>query len=383
MSISRRALLTTAGSAIVVVGAGLGGLALKADLSVAQRPWNAAGKGFGDARLDALSYAILAPNPHNLQPWRARLVAADRILLFADAERLPATDPFDRQITIGLGAFLELLRLAAAAGGYRADVSAFPEGTAYPRLDQRPVASVRLVKDAAIKADPLFGAVLDRRTARVPFEAQRIPELGPLGRVSRFRTGLTAFDWTREPGRVAELKALARRSWHIEHATDATRLESTRLTRIGAGEINAQPDGISLGGMAMEAAGMAGVLSRANMEDPGSWLYAESLDFYDGLIAASPAFGWLTTPANTRADQLNAGADWLRINLAATRAGIAMHPLSQALQEFPEMAGPYREVHAMLGVRAPAVIQGLFRFGYTKAPPPAPRWPLEARLIGA
>jgi hypothetical protein len=47
------------------------------------------------------------------------------------------------------------------------------------------------------------------------------------------------------------------------------------------------------------------------------------------------------------------------------------------------MAGPYREVHAMLGVRAPAVIQGLFRFGYTKAPPPAPRWPLEARLIGA
>ena len=28
---------------------------------------------FGDVRLDALAYAILAPNPHNMQPWKIEL----------------------------------------------------------------------------------------------------------------------------------------------------------------------------------------------------------------------------------------------------------------------------------------------------------------------
>jgi heterotetrameric sarcosine oxidase gamma subunit len=35
----------------------------------ATEPWRRAGQSLGDPRLDALAYAILAPNPHNRQPW--------------------------------------------------------------------------------------------------------------------------------------------------------------------------------------------------------------------------------------------------------------------------------------------------------------------------
>lgn len=71
----------------------------------------------------------------------------------------------------------------------------------------------------------------------------------------------------------------------------------------------------------------------------------------------------------------------MRLHLKATQMGLAFHPLSQVLQEFPEMSAPYSKIHDMLGVESPGVIQGLFRLGYAKAPPPAPRWPLETRLI--
>ncbi|MFN8982898.1 MAG: twin-arginine translocation pathway signal protein, partial [Alphaproteobacteria bacterium] len=57
-----------------------------------------------DPRIRAAGHAIRAPNPHNLQPWLVQLAGADRVLLRCDLERrLPATDPFDRQIVIGLG----------------------------------------------------------------------------------------------------------------------------------------------------------------------------------------------------------------------------------------------------------------------------------------
>ena len=91
---------------------------------------------------------------------------------------------------------------------------------------------------------------------------------------------------------------------------------------------------------------------------------------------------WLTTPSNSREDQIAAGRDWVRINLAATAAGVALQPLSQALQEYPEMAEHYANIHKML---APAghTIQMLGRIGYAADVPPSPRWPLEAKLLKA
>jgi len=65
------------------------------------------------------------PNPHSpptLAGATGRRGWAE--LPFRDLDRrLPETDPFDRQITLGCGAFFELLTIAAAPEGYRADVT--------------------------------------------------------------------------------------------------------------------------------------------------------------------------------------------------------------------------------------------------------------------
>src|SRR5215471_15788990 len=124
-------------------------------------PWNGPRSDEADPRLRALSWAMLAPNPHNLQSWVADIRVPDLIKLHIDLKRLlPQTDPPNRQILIGCGAFLELLRMAASHDGWRADTEVFPDGEYGPRgVDERPFAHVRLVRDPAVTPDVLFSAI--------------------------------------------------------------------------------------------------------------------------------------------------------------------------------------------------------------------------------
>ena len=107
---TRRRILKLVGGGVVL--AALGGTAFyvaNAPSDEARIAWREAGTP-AEYRRRFLSYALLAPNPHNRQPWLVRLDGEDSLTLFCDLDRrLPETDPFDRQIVLGCGAFLELL----------------------------------------------------------------------------------------------------------------------------------------------------------------------------------------------------------------------------------------------------------------------------------
>jgi hypothetical protein len=90
---------------------------------------------------------------------------------------------------------------------------------------------------------------------------------------------------------------------------------------------------------------------------------------------------WIVTPGNTRLDQLEAGRRYVRANLAATVMGLAMHPLSQSLQEYPAMVPHFRKVHALLGASGDQRVQMLARLGKADMVPSAPRWPLETHVL--
>ena len=140
-----------------ILAAGLGGVALVAGGGVwrvtreprtAFQPWEFDPSPPADVRLDAFRHAILAPNPHNRQPWQIRLLGENEAVISCDPERkLPITDPFDRQITIGFGTFLETARIAAAQRGVSMEIEPFPDGSADNALDERPVARLRFVED--------------------------------------------------------------------------------------------------------------------------------------------------------------------------------------------------------------------------------------------
>lgn len=383
MAQTRRAILKTGAAGVVILGAGAAAWSLTRAPVEAREPWSKAGASFGDARLDALSYAILAPNPHNMQPWRIRLDGDDALTVFCDLARLlPQTDPPNRQITIGFGCFLELLRQAAANKGIRTETTAFPEGEPQPILDGRPIAVVRFVKDAEASPDPLFAAAIARRTNRRPFTATSV-DPSALGRIIGASVNGVVAAGTTDNGRVAELRQMAKDAWEIEWALDRTRRESINVTRIGKKEIEAKPFGLSLDGPMIEAIAAAGMMTRENMDIPEKAAYEQSIAFYDRAVETASAFLWTSTAENRRTDQLAAGAAWVRMQQAATLEGLAFHPLSQALQEFPEMAPAYDRVHELLAHQQGATVQMLARLGYADAPPPAPREALISKIVAA
>jgi len=174
MPLSRRKILgIIGGGTIIAATAGAGVFLTSRTPQKALAPWERAG-GYEEPRRRALSYAILAPNPHNRQPWLVDLSEDDKIILHVDTSlMLPHTDPFNRQITIGLGCFLELLRMAAAADGYRATIENFPAGFDDNHLDKRPIATISFAKDDNVQSDPLFAHVLQRRSLKEPYDLNR------------------------------------------------------------------------------------------------------------------------------------------------------------------------------------------------------------------
>jgi hypothetical protein len=388
MSISRRSLLSTAsaGVALAVSPLPCGGTAVSAQpLGDARHAWRAAAdaRRDPDPRLRALAFAILAPNPHNLQPWQVALTGANEMTVFCElARRLPATDPFDRQLTIGFGAFLELLRMAAAEDGIVLRMTTFPDGTPGRRLDARPVARLRFEPAAGTAPDPLFRHVLARRTNRARYDMTRPVEAATLASLTGAARPGAQVGATTAPGLTDALRDLVWRAFRTEALTHEPHMESVNVMRMGRAAVIANPDGISLDAPELEPLVAQGILTQEAMGSPASPVFQQFLTLYEAPVRATPAFLWLVTPENTRAAQLQAGAEWLRLNLQAASLGLGLHPQSATLQEYPEMDGLLREVHGLLAIDR-GRIQMLARLGYAPAVPPSPRWAATTRVRGA
>lgn len=379
---NRRKFLKITGSAAVILAAGSAGFVATRTPQSALKPWRDAGSPlYPDPMRRALSYAILAPNPHNRQPWIVDLKSDTEAVLTCDLDRLlPATDPFARQIVIGLGCFLELFSIAAADQGYRADIRYFPEGDAGDNLDRRPIAHLSLTKHPGLAPDPLFAHALNRHTNRNPYDTGRAVGEDALGRLRNAPKGSVEVG-TANGGRLLDdLRTLTRDAMVAEVQAPEAYQESIDLMRIGRAEIEANPDGIALGGAFLEALNLTGILTRETLADPASRSYQIGLDMIEDGAMTSMGFVWINTIGNSRTAQIEAGRAYLRVALQATADGLSMQPMSQALQEYPAMAPYYRACHDRLTSQPGERVQMLARLGFAKDIGPAPRWALETRL---
>jgi hypothetical protein len=276
-----------------------------------------------------------------------------------------------------------MARIAAAQRGVSMEITPFPEELQAERLDRRPIASMRFAATGVLAEDLLFVAIPNRRSNKAPFNTARPVEKGALDALKAHRSPQVDIGTSVDAALVQRLRARTWDAWHSEFVTRRTWQESVDLMRIGKSEIETNPDGISIGGPLLEALALAGQLSREQFKRPGTTAYNASADRYRPILASGMGYAWVATPANSRIDQLAAGRAYVRMNLEATRQGLGFHPVSQALQEFPEMAKSFADMHATLGVQQGARIQMLARLGYGSAATKTPRWPLTSRLIGA
>jgi hypothetical protein len=393
-AMNRRNFVRVAGGG-AIAAAGLPGCSLLSSdyPSASVEAWAGPGDE-ADPRRRAVAYAITAPNPHNLQPWLVDLREPGVVMLYADRARLlPETDPFGRQILIGHGAFLELMVIALAHQGISCQVLLWPQGELPADMkgwDERPVA--RLVLSAESAPTPytsatasLFPHILLRRTPKTPFDPSREITADTLKKLTEgASTADVSLGATVDAARLPALRELCWQAGRQELLTPRTMMESQRLMRVGPEEILAHRDGIVLNTSWMRAVSTLGLFDRTQPPVRGSAAYDAGMSLYDNNSRTATGFVWLGTAGNSRREQVLAGRVFVRLQLKATELGVGMHPMSQALQEFPEMQRHYDKAHRlMLGRAAPQswrepTLQMFCRLGYPERPAPAtPRRPLE------
>jgi hypothetical protein len=332
--------------------------------------WSAP-RAMDDIRLAVLSYALLAPNPHNKQPWIVDLRRQGRIELYVDPERLlPETDPFYRQIHIGQGTFLESLHLAAAHFGYRADIEYFPAGMyGNTVLEHRPVAAIELVGVTTRERDSLFDAILRRQSNRRVFLDRPLSQQQIDGIRSALPASLPDFSFglTLDAAQRSGLTEFATEAMRIEVADNKRIAESVAMFRFSDDELAAHRDGFGVPQMGAEGVRKYLIenvlISRKSFLAPDSSFGEQSAGGSRKQAASAAGFGWLVSKNNTRLDQIVAGRIYNRINLMATAQGVAIHPMSQILQEYADVAALQQQFKRYLGIPEPQTIQMFFRLG--------------------
>ncbi len=336
--------------------------------------WRNPGAGQKDPRLYSLAHAILAPNPHNRQPWLVSLEGEDSIILYFDTtRRLPATDPYDRQLAIGCGAFLEILSIAAREIGHEAQISLFPAGEPQPYLNDKPLAHIRFVKGGT--KDPLYSFITQRRSNKEPYDAKKRVSAESLQALLTMEPteNLTLLGTLSGTAQCEALRQLSIQAYRREIQTPVALKESIDLMRIGKAEIAKYRDGIDLDFPGIGAMQAMGLITREKMMTPGTKAYQQGLEQYDPLAKSASGYVWIISNSKDRLAELAVGRAYARLNLRATALGIAMHPMSQALQEYAEMSAIKADTERAVGLASDRCLQMLARIGYASPVPPSPR----------
>lgn len=324
--------------------------------------------------LKAIACGLNAPNPHNTQAWRFRLLSDTEMLFFIDPARLlPATDPPARQIHIGCGCFLALLQTGMSARGYVVRLRYFPEGeyTQLADIGKKPVAHVQLVKQTT-NPDPLAAYINARRTNRLPYE-------GPLIQTAEYdqwvKVAQPAHVTPRlinDPTDLTKHLDMLIEAMHVETLTYARHEESRSWFRESDEQTAIHRDGLCL--PANGTTGLKKWIAEWLMsgKKPDRWHGNSArnsfLSDYDKTSRTARGLVLLTTPTNTPSDWLRTGIDYARFQLAGAQLGFYMHPMSQALQEYAEMNTLRGRFEQLTGVVAPQKIQMAVRVGRAETP---------------
>lgn len=346
-----------------------------------------------DIRILVLSYAVLAANPHNKQPWIIELTSPTSMKLFVDQTRLlPETDPPARQIHIGQGTFLENLALAAKNYGYEAKIQYFPEGMyANDVVLSKPVASINLVPRKT-ENDPLFPVITKRQSNKREYDAERHLSPHQVQQLkSTFDGSEHSLHITQDPTLRKKIAAILGKSMKIETRGHKRHIETMEMFRLNDQELEKYRDGFGVAQIGMT--GIKGWVAetfflgtRADIMDPESDASKAGIDAANDTTQkqadSAPAFAWIVSKTNTRLDQVQVGRLYQRINLEATRLGLGQHPMSQVLQEYEEMAALQKEFLALLNVPEGHTVQMMFRLGHADSVPHTPRREIKS-LINA
>lgn len=296
--------------------------------------------------------ASLAPSGHNTQPWIVTYLEPYHWIIENDNSKwLPAVDPNQRETILSIGAFMQNLEYAAGSFGYDCEYNVIAKSN-----QDRHVLEVRLKK-----ASP--GSFFDTRKIKL----RRTVRSGYMN------LGLKSSDVKYLIGNQNDYfqfisKSTKEYHWLNEKTIEANRHQSNRddaqseladWMRFSSKDAMKYCDGLTTG--SMEIDGIPGWVVR-NFYDKQMVMSKDfreqGLDKVKRQVSSSGGWIIITSKDNSTATLIETGMRLQRMLLKTRERNIAVHPMTQILEEAPYNTS----LNSALGIRGE--VQFILRTGY-------------------
>ena len=313
-----------------------------------------------------LKYASLAPSSHNTQPWRVKIISDSELIIQSDSTRwIPKVDPDNRELLLSIGTFWENLVLYCLSFGFDAQTEILatnPKDT--------DILKVKLVRCPPLKDNSL--ELMEMRvTNRKPYENRDLEPLHIKELKKLLPHHLTYFPRESEEGKwIAKSTIEASKKQAFD---DEKQKELSEWLRFSRSEVKKRKDGLT-----PEMLGMSGMaeffwytfMSRKSALS-GSFRN-KGVKNIKNQANNCAGFLVITSDDVSVSSLLHAGREFESLALKCTELRIAVHPISQLIEELPWT----EQIGESLGLKKP--VQFILRVGYSKfQPKPSVRRPIE------
>lgn len=336
-------------------------------------PWskNYAEK-YSDPRVKLAAAGLLAASNHNMQPWKIVLDKSDPSVfyLYADSSRMTKeVDPYARQMMISQGTFLEYAAAAGEEKGYHTDIQLFPDGTydeshLAESMDAKPVAKITL-KKVQPKNSALYSAIFLPDTNREAYQMEKLTDAQVSALESLSSTKGVSVQLYQDQKNLSNIGKFALQSAAIEAGTARVMDESNVIFRANEYQKNKYRYGYSVEGQGTSGFMkniLQGLVTMFPSMNTGKGASQNFINATKTSVDNTPAYAMLITTGNSRIEQVESGMLYSKLVLTGHTLGLAMQPLSQVLEEYPEMKSPYTEFKKAYAPEG-GTVQMLFRVG--------------------
>ncbi len=321
-------------------------------------------KGLEKDEMEILYLASLAPSGHNTQPWTVKVVEPKHWVIGSDKKRwLTTVDPDNRELLLGIGAFIENLVIAAGTFGYETDVQIIAKNAS--DLD---IADIRLRKGKTIEF-PLE-KIKKRRTVRSGYTDQVI-KTEDLKYITKHEAKSCTLSNVPSPHSFYYPNNSPQGKYLQEGTIEANRTQAFRepaqeelanWIRWSSKEAKQYRNGLTP--ESMEIKGIAGLFVR-NFYNRQSVLKKSFRDQTVDIVAkqVNTCGGWLvvTSHDSNIPTLIEYGRVFENMLLRIRERMIAIHPMTQMLEEEPWKSKIAKEMG--LG----GEVQWILRIGYLKS----------------
>jgi hypothetical protein len=306
---------------------------------------------------EILYLASLAPSGHNTQPWLIKYLEPYHWIIGNDKTKwLPAVDPTQRETILSIGAFIQNLEYAAANAGYDCQLILLATNNQDDNIME--VKLSKIINAAAYDVQK----IKQRRTVRSNFLSHR------------FKAADVSYVTGEEKDFIYFIDNSSKQhQWLNEQTIEANRLQSYRddaqkelsqWIRFSSKDAKKYCDGLTTAGMELEGFpawllrnfyGEANVMKKDFRE--------KGIDKVKQQVSQSAGWFAITSKDNSVLSLLETGKRMQRLFLNVRERNIAIHPMTQILEEKQTQ----EQVNHSLGIANP--VQFLLRAGYLKKYP--------------